>query len=205
MKLTTFVEPPLDNNNYLLVDEDSKEAVLFDCSCFDEKIVNFLKAQNAQLKYILLTHAHFDHVLGVEKTVKVTDAKVVLHKEDKNLLENLNAYSFMLGLPEVTVPKVDIYVEDGDIIKLGNNDIKVIHTPGHTLGGVSYLIDKMLFSGDTLFQESVGRTDLEGGSFETLEDSIKNKIYTLSDEVEVFPGHGPKTFVGHEKKYNSYI
>ena len=205
MILTTFVEPPLDNNNYLLVNDASKEALLIDCSCYDEKLVKGLAEQNITLKYILLTHAHFDHVLGVEKTVQATGAKVVLHQDDLDLLNNLNAYSFMLGLPEVNVPKVDILVRDGDAIRLGDKEIKVIHTPGHTLGGVSYLFEEMLFSGDTLFQESVGRTDLEGGSFATLEDSIRNRIFMLADNVTVYPGHGPKTSVGHEKKFNSYI
>lgn len=205
MILTTFVEPPLDNNNYLLIDESAKEAVLFDCSCYDEKIVELLKSKGVSLKYILLTHAHFDHILGIEKMVEATGAKVVLHKDDENLLNNLNSYGFMLGLPEVNIPKVDLFVTEDEILTIGSLEIKALHTPGHTLGGVSYFVGNMLFSGDTLFQESVGRTDLEGGSFETLEESIRNKLFTLPEDVTVYPGHGPMTTVGHEKKYNSYI
>lgn len=205
MILTTFVEPPLDNNNYLLIDEAAKEAVLFDCSCYDEKIVELLKSKGVSLKYILLTHAHFDHILGIEKMVEATGAKVVLHKDDENLLNNLNSYGFMLGLPEVNIPKVDLFVTEDEILTIGSLEIKALHTPGHTLGGVSYFVGNMLFSGDTLFQESVGRTDLEGGSFETLEESIRNKLFTLPEDVTVYPGHGPMTTVGHEKKYNSYI
>ena len=205
MQIKTFVVPPLENNNYLVYDEESKEAVLIDCSHFDERIVAYLKENGLTLKSILLTHAHFDHVLGVEKMVQATGAKVFLHKDDESLLKDLNSYTFMMGMPAVNVPEVDTFTEEGDSIDLGTLQIKVIHTPGHTRGGVSYFVDGNLFSGDTLFRESIGRTDLEGGSFKTLEKSIREKIYILPDDTKVYAGHGPSTEVGHEKKFNSYI
>lgn len=205
MKFLSFVVPPLENNNYLLIDENSKEAALVDCSSFSSEILEALEENDATLKYILLTHAHFDHVLGVEETVEKTGAKVVLHKDDAGLLEKLNSYTFMMGMPSVNVPQVDILVSDGDKIKLGGEDIIVLHTPGHTKGGCSYYVMGRLYSGDTLFEESIGRTDLEGGDFKTLKQSIENKIYTLPDETPVYPGHGGSTTVGHEKEFNSYI
>ncbi len=206
MILKTFVEPPLDNNNYLLFDEQSKEAVLIDCSHYDSQIKNFLIENGITLKYIILTHGHFDHIMGVVQMVKETGAKVLLHSGDKDLANDVNSFTFMLGLPSVEVPQVSQYLKDGDIITLGDNiRIKVIHTPGHTKGGVCYLIDNMLFSGDTLFKESVGRTDLDGGSFSELENSIKTKLFDLSDDIKVYTGHGDMTTIGHEKKYNSFL
>lgn len=205
MILKTFVELPLDNNNYLIIDEQSKAAVLIDASHYDEAIIDELKNQGAELKYILLTHAHFDHILGVEQLVQKTGAKVLLHKDDELLLKDLNTYTYMMGMPSVNIPKVDTFITDGDIIEIGNLKVKVIHTPGHTRGGCSFLVDNSLFSGDTLFKESVGRTDLEGGNFKVLENSIKEKLFALPEEVSVYPGHGPYSWIGHEKKFNSYV
>ncbi len=205
MILKTFIEPPLDNNNYLLIDEANKEAILVDCSHYDENIVKTLDDYGAKLKFVLLTHAHFDHVMGVYEMVRNTGAEVVLHAGDELLLKDLNSFTFILGLPSANVPEVSRYVEDGDIINWGENEIKVIHTPGHTKGGVGYLIDEKLFSGDTLFKESVGRTDLEGGSYRELEHSIKTKFFTLPDSTMVYSGHGQQTTIEHEKKYNRFI
>ena len=205
MILNTFVEPPLENNNYLLLDKDKKEALLIDCSHFDKHIIETLNENDCELKYILLTHAHFDHVMGVEATVKETGAKVVLNTADELLLKDLNSFTFMLGLPSVDVPIVDIFTTDNNEIEFAGKIIKVIHTPGHTKGGVGYLIDNNLFSGDTLFKESIGRTDLEGSSFKDIEKSIKSKLFTFPDDTVVYPGHGPSTTIGHEKKYNRYI
>ncbi len=205
MILKTFVEPPLENNNYLLIDEETRDAVLVDCSHFDEAIIKTLADYGAKLKYILLTHAHFDHVMGVYETAQVTGAKVILHVNDELLLKDLNSFTFMLGLPSVNVPEINRYVEDADNIDFAGKEIKVIHTPGHTKGCVGYLVDGILFSGDTLFKESVGRTDLEGGSFSELENSIKTKLFTLPDETPVYPGHGSDTTIEHEKKYNKFI
>lgn len=205
MILKTFVEQPLENNNYLLIDEESKEAALVDASHYDERILDVLKEYGAKLKYILLTHAHFDHILGVERMAEATGAEVLLHSEDMNLLGALNSYTYMMGMPSVTIPKINRIISDGDILTLGSIEIKVLHTPGHTLGGCSFLAPNRLFSGDTLFRESVGRTDLEGGSFKTLESSIKTKLFTLPEETVVYPGHGLTTTIGHEKQFNSYI
>ena len=201
MILKIFREPPIDNNNYLLIDEDSKEAALIDCSAADFDVKNTLDQYGAKLKYILLTHGHFDHVAGI----RPTDAKIVMHQDDLRILNQTNMYLPAFGIPEITIPKIDIFIKDGDIIKLGNNDIKVIHTPGHTQGGVCYLVDNMLFSGDTVFRESVGRCDLEGGDFEQIVESIKTKIFTLPEATIIYPGHGKSTDVAWEKEHNHFM
>ena len=202
MIIKTFIEPPIDNNNYLLIDDIAKEAVLVDCSAVDDDIKKALDENGAQLKYILLTHGHFDHIAGIRPN---TDAQIVMNKNDLEILNQVNKYLPLFGMPEMTIPKIDIFVEDGDALKFGNYEIKVIHTPGHTPGGVCYLIDGKLFSGDTIFRESVGRCDLEGGNFDQIEDSIKNKIFTLPSETLIYPGHGRMTSVEWEKENNRFV
>lgn len=216
MIIKTFREPPIDNNNYLIIDESSKEAALIDCSSLDiwDKVPSSKgsvsvtttgesrdEIENVSLKYILLTHGHFDHVAGIRKT----EAKVLMHKNDLGLLNQVNNFLPMFGMGDITVPKIDKFIEDSEIIKLGNMEIKVIHTPGHTQGGVCYLVDNNLFSGDTIFRESVGRCDLEGGDFNQLVESIENKIFTLPNDVKIYPGHGKPTTVGWEKENNNFI
>ncbi len=203
MIIKTFIEPPIDNNNYLIIDEQSKEAALVDCSGgVNDEIKSALSEFDANLKYILLTHAHFDHVAGIRNN---PDIKVVMHQEDMGLLQKVNNYLPMFGMLEMTVPEIDIFVKDGDVIKLGDTEIKVIHTPGHTQGGVCYLVDGKLFSGDTIFREAVGRCDLEGGDFDQIVESIQNKIFTLPEETVIYPGHGRMTDVEWEKQNNRFL
>lgn len=202
MILKTFIEPPIGNNNYLIIDEASKEAALIDCSAVDKDIEKAVKENGAVLKYILLTHGHFDHVAGIRNN---PDVKVVMHEADLGWLKKVNQYMPMFGMPEMTIPQIDVFVKDGDIIKLGDLEIKVIHTPGHTQGGVCYLADGKLFSGDTIFRESVGRCDLEGGNFDRIVESIENKIFTLPPETLIYPGHGRMTSVEWEKEHNRFM
>ena len=201
MIIKTFIEPPIENNNYLIIDEKSKEAALVDCSAVDSDISKTLESYGAKLKYILLTHGHFDHVAGI----RPTDAKIVMHKEDLPILNKTNQYLPIFGIPEITIPKIDIFINDGDVLKVGDIEIKVLHTPGHTQGGVCYLAGDCLFSGDTIFKEAVGRCDLEGGDFNQIVESINNKIYTLSENIKIFPGHGKDTDVTWEKTHNRFI
>ena len=153
----------------------------------------------------MLTHGHFDHIAGIRPQINGDNPKVVMHKADLGWLNKANQYLPMFGMPEITIPQVDIFVEDGDVIKLGSLDIKVLHTPGHTQGGVCYLVDGNLFSGDTIFKESVGRCDLEGGDFEQIVNSIETKIFTLPDNTTIYPGHGRVTSVEWEKRHNRYL
>lgn len=214
MIIKTFVEPPIDNNNYLLIDEQSKEAALIDNSAVDSDINLVLDEYGAKLKYILLTHGHFDHVAGIRPEVllphpnpllKGEGMLVAMHENDLRWLSKVNQYLPMFGMPEITVPEIDLFVKDGDVIKLGETEIKVIHTPGHTQGGVCYLVDGKLFSGDTIFREAVGRCDLEGGDFDQIVESIQNKIFTLPPETVIYPGHGRMTSVEWEKENNRFL
>lgn len=203
--LKEFILGPIENNNYLLIDELSKEAVLIDCSAESVNIDKALKESGATLKYILLTHGHFDHVLGINDFKGKYDCKVLMHEADKILIETINEFTKRFGTESVETPKIDGYVKEGDIIKFGENEINVIHTPGHTQGGVCYLIEDMLFSGDTLFYESVGRTDLPGGNFNQLKSNIQEKLFTLDENIKVYSGHGPSSTIGHEKANNQFL
>ncbi len=202
MIIKTFLEPPIDNNNYLLIDEKTKDAALVDCSAVDDSILEELDSEGARLKYILLTHGHFDHIAGIRQN---PDIKIFMHKADLGWLNKVNSYMPMFGMPVMNIPQIDVFVEDGDIIKLGETEIKVIHTPGHTQGGVCYYTSGSLFSGDTIFRECVGRCDLEGGDFDQIVESIENKIFTLPAETIIYPGHGSRTTVGWEKEHNRFL
>ena len=202
MIIKTFIEPPIDNNNYLLIDEKTKDAALVDCSAVDDSILEELDDNGAKLKYILLTHGHFDHIAGIRPN---PDVKIFMHKADLGWLNKVNNFMPMFGMPEMSVPHIDHFVEDGEVIKLGETEIKVIHTPGHTQGGVCYYADGSLFSGDTIFRECVGRCDLDGGDFDQIVESIENKIFTLPPETAIYPGHGSKTTVGWEKEHNKFL
>lgn len=205
MILKQFVLGAIENNNFLLIDEMSKEAVLIDCTQESDEIEKALQENNAKLKFILLTHGHFDHVLGVNYFRNKYNCQVLLHEADKELVERLPEFARNFGLPPAQAQKVDGFVKEGDVINFGQNEIKVIHTPGHTQGCVCYLINDDLFSGDTLFYECVGRTDLPGGSFKQIVSSIKEKLFVLDDNIKVYPGHGPTSTIGREKANNQFV
>lgn len=206
MIIKQFVEGQIANNNYLLIDEKSMEAALVDCSDYIAELPTILKDYGANLKYILLTHGHFDHILGVAVTAKqFPDTKVLMHIDDKEIVDNSDEFMLSVGMQPFEHPHIDKYIKEGEQIYLGKTKIDVIHLPGHTQGGVGYLIDKTLFSGDTIFLESIGRTDLPGGNFKQLVESIKNKIFTLDSDTIIYVGHGTNTTVKHEQKYNDYV
>lgn len=205
MIVKQFVEGFIANNNYLLIDEDSKEAALIDCTDYISELGAVLKEYDAKLKYILLTHGHFDHIMGVPKIKQEFGAKVYLHKDDKELVDNSDEFMISVGMQPFEHPEIDKYIDENEEIYLGKNKIQVIHLPGHTQGGVGYLVDGMLFAGDSIFLESVGRTDLPGGNHKQLIESIKNKIFSLDGDTILYVGHGTNTTVEHEKKYNEYV
>jgi len=189
-------------NCYLIINKENKEALLVDPADNALRISNVIEENGCTLKAILLTHGHFDHIMGLNSLKQALNAEAVICKDDLVISDNVNEFTRLFGLPDSIPPVYEKYIKDNDIINVGELKIKVIHTPGHTEGGVCYLIEDKLFSGDTLFRESVGRTDLFGGSFEKLSDSIKNKLFKLDDNIIVYPGHGDLTTIGHEKKYN---
>jgi len=205
MIIKTLVIGPIEVNNYLVIDEDTRNAVLIDAGGDWEKTVKLAKDNNANIKYILNTHGHFDHTAGDYDLREKTGAKVLLNQKDIYFVENIKTHLEFYNMPQFEIPKIDEYLEDGQIIKVGNLEFKVICTPGHSEGSVCFLVDDTLFSGDTLFANSAGRTDLPGGSYEKLKESIVNKLFTLNESIKVYPGHGPSTSIGYEKKNNPYF
>lgn len=208
MILKQFTLGPIEDNNYLLIDQNAdgeNEAVLIDCTEFSQQIEAEIKENNAKLKYILLTHGHFDHVLGVNETKAKFGAKALIHQEDKIMLDSMKEFARNFNLGEVELQNVDDFISEGDTIEFGSKKIKVIHTPGHTKGGVCYLLEDKIFTGDTLFYESVGRTDLPGGNFNQIKSSIEEKLFTLDENIKVYPGHGPASTIGHEKLNNRFM
>ncbi len=206
MIVKTFPLGLIGTNAYLLIDEESKEAVIIDLGGDYRAIKDELEKNNASLKYILNTHGHFDHILGEKDAQEVFDVPVYVHEEDKYLVQNLPKQLERFGFAENALPPENLKTfTEKDTFKIGDKEIKVIHTPGHTPGSVCFLVGKLLFSGDTLFYTSVGRTDFEGGSFAQLSNSIKEKLFKLDDDIDVYPGHDSKTSIGYEKKYNCYF
>ena len=185
-------------NCYILVDEDTKECAIIDAGGDADEIEAAIEDMNGNPKYLLLTHGHFDHVGGVEEICKKYNIPFYISKIDEEYMEKDNS---VFG----TLPKASGYLKEGDTIKLGNYEIKVIETPGHTKGGLSFFVDGKVFTGDTLFQGSVGRTDFIGGDMSEIISSIKNKLLPLGDDVRVYPGHGASTTIGIEKVRNPYL
>lgn len=194
----SFVKLPLKNNNYVVADSETKEAILIDCSHPDDEIMNWIQAQGFRLQYILLTHGHFDHVLGVNYYKEHYGIDSYLPEKDLSVLNRANEYMSVLGLKDVKIPEVKTF-DKKHIFKIGKNPIDVIPTPGHTMGGVCYLIDGHLFSGDTLFHGTYGRTDLPEGDEAKMQESLKKLFQKLPDETPVYPGHGAETTIGHER------
>lgn len=206
MILKTYIAGPFDANNYLIMDEVTKEAALIDCSEYKQEIIDDINMLGAKVKYILLTHGHFDHVLGVNKMTEAFGVDAYINQADIILTDNINTMTKLVNLPETSVPEIKGRIENWQEFNLGEHTIKAIPTPGHTEGGMSFLLDnRRLFSGDTLFCQSFGRTDLYGGSIKKLIDSIKNVLFNLNDDIEVYPGHGPSTSIKFEKAHNEIL
>ena len=198
--LKTFISGPLLNNCYLVFSPGTKSGCLIDSPWDYQEAKNFVKKDSIEIRFLLLTHGHFDHI----QTLGYFDCPIFIHREDKEMLENpqLNGSSFFqqpLSMPK----KVNLYGERP--IDFSGHAIEVIHTPGHTPGSVCLKINKWLFSGDTLFFDSIGRTDIPGASEDKIKRSIEKKLLTLPEDTLVYPGHGQKTTIGREKKHNPFI
>ncbi|HHC24967.1 MAG TPA: MBL fold metallo-hydrolase [Desulfobacterales bacterium] len=205
MIIKTLAVGPIVANCYILGCEETKEAVVVDPGDETGKILLSLADSALKVKYIINTHGHFDHVGGNKKMKDATGADILIHPLDAPMLDTLSASAANWGLLADDSPPPDRTVEDGDEISFGNITLKVIHTPGHTPGGVSFHTNGYVFVGDTLFESSIGRTDFPGGNLETLISSIKNKLFALDDDVQVFTGHGSTTTIGREKRSNPFL
>ncbi len=204
MILQSLVVGPIMANCFIIGCEKTRKAAVIDPGDESSRILMKLAEHKLTVEYIINTHGHFDHVGANRKLKEATGAKLVIHALDQSMLKVLSETSAAFGLSVENSPPPDQTVQDGDIIQFGEIILTVLHTPGHTPGGISLHTDGVVFVGDTLFAGSIGRTDFPGGDFDTLISSIKNKLYSLGDQVIVYTGHGPETTIGREKRSNPF-
>ena len=205
MIIKNIVVGPLEVNCYILGCEDTKEAAIIDPGDNADEIISNIEKEGLNPKFIINTHAHFDHIGGVKAIQDHFKIDFILHEGDLFLVENASEQATAFGLKPISKPEVNKNVTNGEKVILGNKFITVIHTPGHSPGGVCYYSGNNVFVGDTLFAGSIGRTDLPGGSYDTLINSIKENLFPLGDSTIVYPGHGPSTTIGNEKKHNPFL
>ena len=206
MKIEKFVLGAVQTNSYLILNEETKELVIVDPAICPDYLLSHVKSNGYVPKGIILTHGHFDHVMGIEGWLSEYEIPVYLHEDEKEVLANYNLnLSVMIG-KYYAYDKVET-LKDGDILELAGFSFKVIHTPGHTQGGCCYYEENeaVLISGDTLFKSSVGRSDFPTGNMSTLVKSIKEKLFVLPDDVMVYPGHNSLTCIADEKMYNPFL
>jgi glyoxylase-like metal-dependent hydrolase (beta-lactamase superfamily II) len=205
MKCEMVVVGALETNCYLVYCEETLECAVVDPGADPEKIIHKISELGLKPVILINTHGHVDHV-GANKDIKKKyDIPLCIHSLDNKMLDNILASAMGLFLGAKKSPKPDRYLEEGETIPIGHFFLKVIHTPGHSPGSISLSGDGFLLSGDLLFCGGVGRTDLPGGSWSVLEDSIRNRIFNFPDDTVVLPGHGPATSVGQEKMANPFI
>lgn len=205
MKIFNLPSGPLAVNTYLVEDETTKKGFIVDPGGYNPQLTQKIAQDGIDIEYIILTHGHGDHIGGVEQhKAELPHAKVVANAVEVPMLgDSLINMSMSMGKPIVVTP--DVTVNDGDTLTVGTMELKFFHTPGHSPGGMCIATGNVVFSGDTLFCASIGRTDFMGCSFEALSDSIKNKLYVLPDDTKVFPGHMGETSIGYEKENNPFV
>ena len=205
MIFETFAVGPLQCNCIVVGCEQTREALVIDPGDEVDRILQVLNHHNLRVIGILHTHAHFDHVGATKPLKEATGSPAYMHKEDLFLYEHLAQQVAMFGLKAPESTNIKHWFKEGDVVKSGTLAAQVLHTPGHSPGSVCFSLPGKLLSGDTLFAGSIGRTDLWGGSYEQIIQSIRTKLLVFPDETEVYPGHGPSTTVGREKQYNPFL
>lgn len=207
LNIQTFVVSPLMENTYVVWDASKDTAVLIDPGGGEERIVEFLKAQGLRLEKILATHGHVDHMVSVHFFQSKFDVPFWVHAGDEALIKTSETLGSMFGFGRVPVPRIDGYLAEGDRVCVGGYKFHVLETPGHSLGSCCFYCAAagVVFVGDVLFREGVGRTDLPDGSFEELRTAILEKLYVLPDETVVYCGHGVTTTIGYEKRNNPFV
>ena len=212
MKIKTFEFNPLGVNTYVLYDRTG-ECIVVDASCFfpDENrlLLNFILDNNLVVKHLVNTHLHFDHIFGVNFLASQFGLKLLVHRDDIVLLENLSQQLQLFGFNTNVDyrPEIGGFLAENYVVSFGEQQLKVLHVPGHSPGSIVFYNEKekLALVGDVLFNGSIGRTDLLEGSFEQLTEGIRTKLFTFSDDTEVYPGHGPKTTIGQERRYNPFV
>lgn len=194
-----------EENCFILGDPETRDAVLIDPGEEAELFLRRLETEGLTLRAVWLTHAHIDHVSGVATVVERTSAPVFLHPADRPLYGHVSEQAAMFGVRAITPPEPDHDLAEGDTVEVGSLQFTVRHVPGHSPGGVAFVGHGVAFVGDALFAGSIGRTDLPGGNTQQLLDGIREQLFTLPDDTVVYPGHGPETTVGHEKRTNPFL
>lgn len=205
MKVKVFTNGSFEENCYLAIDEPTGEALIIDPGSHAKSIIQWVKEEKCKVKYVINTHGHSDHIGANTEVCNEFGVKLGIHPLDAPMLTdaklNLSAY---WGEP-ILSKKADFFLNENDIVKCGDSELRVVHTPGHTPGGICLVGKKIIFSGDSLFADSIGRTDFPGGSTAALIKSLKEKILPLAGSIIVYPGHGPTTTIDHERTYNPYF
>jgi len=203
MIIKKLVVGSLENNCYIIADEKTNECFITDPGDEPDRILDLIHKNNLIMKYIICTHAHFDHVAAIPEIKEGTKARIVLHSDDLNMYRSTKDQAAAWGYEIDPLPEPDIFVSEGDILELGGLKFEVLHTPGHTQGGICLYGEGIVITGDTLFAGSVGRTDLQGGDISKLRKSFK-RLMSLPDEVKVLTGHGPESTIKKEKIDNFF-
>ena len=209
LQLQSFVFNPLQENTYVLFDE-TKECVIIDPGCYEREeqydLADFIETNELKVVKLLNTHGHVDHVLGNAFVKETYKTKLYIHEQDAATLKAVKVYAPHYGFFQYQEAEPDIYLKEGEPVTFGNQSLDILFVPGHAPGHVAFYhaASKTLIGGDVLFYNSIGRTDLPGGNYDTLINSIQQKFFTLPDEVTVYPGHGPETTIGYEKKTNPF-
>ena len=206
MKVEKFVTGIISTNCYLAINEETKQAVVIDPAACPSYLMSHIKSEGLKGEAILLTHGHFDHIMGIDGFLSEFDVPVYVHEDDADAMEDPVLNQSSTYTSGYTFGKAR-YLRDRQTLELAGYTFQVIHTPGHTKGGCCYYVasEDVLFSGDTLFQNSVGRTDFVNSSTSDLVHSVREKLFLLPDDTIVYPGHMGETKIGHEKKYNPYV
>lgn len=192
-------------NSYVVFDDNSKDAIIIDLGGDHKDIEDYLTNNKLNLKTLLLTHGHADHIAGVPFLKKDTNVDVYIHESDVELVEDASKnFSDSMAMGPIEFSP-DYTFRDGDILNFGTIKVKVLSTPGHTKGSVLFITDVGAFTGDTLFRQSIGRSDLYGGNEAEIMNSLRNIVMSLPDDMECFPGHGPKTSIGYERNHNMFL
>ena len=208
MILEQLVVSPFQSNCWIFGCGETREGVVIDPGDEAERIVESVETHGLTIKYLIHTHGHLDHVGATAAVHRETGGLTLIHEADQIMLDNLPAQASLFGGGEPEIPSVDQYIKEGDHIAFGRYVLSVLETPGHSPGGVCLKVEGSehgVFAGDTLFQGSIGRTDLWGGSYEQLMDSIRDQLLPLDDDTIVYPGHGPQTTIGAEKQNNPFL
>ncbi|HDL17799.1 MAG TPA: MBL fold metallo-hydrolase [Bacteroidetes bacterium] len=205
MRVNRLVVGPFAANCYIVNRESSKQCVIIDPGGDAARIKNTLADLRLQAEAVLLTHGHIDHLFALAAFSGNDAITVIAHEDEKVILAGVSLQSRMFGLEEMPAPEISRWVHDNDMIQIAEMSFRVIHTPGHSPGGCCFFTDAAIFVGDTLFDSSIGRTDLPGGNYDHLIHSIRKKLFILPDDTLVYPGHGEQTTIGREKKFNPFL